>query len=184
MLFWPKIIYYYKRNLIVRRAHARVWRLQQLFVESAFFFPHSAVIECPRICCRKLFFSHFIVLCSSRGRGFFRLLGTVSSAKAGGYLRGRGPRRSLEHFHNRRECLPSVELRIGNPLLFVGHHKSTAVQSHVVQVQDRIQSECTRINVGGFKYSPRVIRRLVNHTPACVFTRCIFLFEYQYTIAW
>jgi len=82
-----------------------------------------------------------IVLYSGRGGGVFRLLGAVSSAKAGGHLRRRGPRGPLEHFDNRCKRLSGAELRIGNPVLLVGHHKSASLQSHVVQIPDRFQSE-------------------------------------------
>jgi len=79
--------------------------------------------------------------CSRRGRGVFRLLGAVPSATARGHLRGREPRRPLEHFENRRERLPSVDLRVGYSVLPVGHHKPAVIQPHVVQVQGCVQSE-------------------------------------------
>lgn len=89
---------------------------------------------------------YFISLCSRCGGGVFRLLGTVPGAKAGGHLRLHGTRRPPKCLDNRPKRLSGVELRVGNLVLLVGHHKPPAVQSHVVQVQDCFQGKFLTAN--------------------------------------
>lgn len=86
--------------------------------------------------CDSLLDINLDVFFSSRRGGVLRLLGTVPGTKAGSHLRGRGPRRPLQRVNNRCELLPGAELRVGNPVLFVGYHKPAAVQPHVAQVQN------------------------------------------------
>lgn len=101
---------------------------------------------------------HFVSLCSRRGGGIFCLLGTIPSAKAGGHLR---ERRSLKCFGNRRERLSGVDLRVGNPVLLVGHHKPSAVQSHVVQIQDCFQGEIFLQQIGIISRTRKTINNMI-----------------------